>query len=292
MDSKINSQTYCQFLKDTFFKQFYKQMSESFKKTMIFMQDNAPLHVSKYSTVWLASKGLKDERIRTWLLSSPDLNPIGNLWALLIWEIYVATFMVYGGDPEGCKGFVVQYQLYYTYQLRIPNHAKYFTELDLCNVYNHIRIKEGDEWKMAFSTGHYEYLGLPYGLATRLFRLPSKVLQNFYTCTIQSILMGNITVWFGNCIKQDRQALQRVVRSAERITHMELPELQTIYYKRCQTKARRIVKDPTHAKNRLFSLLRSIIKNIQYKIEDNHIGVKWGGRGSFPFQIPSLTNGT
>ncbi|KAK1805863.1 hypothetical protein P4O66_012913 [Electrophorus voltai] len=52
-------------------------------------------------------------------------------------------------------------------------------------------------------------------------------------------------------------ALQRVVRSAEHITHTELPDLQTIYHKRCQTKARRIVKDPTHPNNRLFSLLRS-----------------------------------
>ncbi|KAK1796262.1 hypothetical protein P4O66_009331 [Electrophorus voltai] len=54
-----------------------------------------------------------------------------------------------------------------------------------------------------------------------------------------------------------RTVKQRVMRSAERITHMELPDLQTIYYKRCQTKARRIVKDPTHPNNRLFSLLRS-----------------------------------
>ncbi|KAK1806300.1 hypothetical protein P4O66_000175 [Electrophorus voltai] len=89
----------------------------------------------------------------------------------------------------------------------------------------------------------------------RDFRLPSKVLWNFYTCTIESILTGNITVWFGNSTKQDRQALQRVVRSAERITHSELPDLQTTYYKRCQTKARKIVKDPTHPNNRLFSLL-------------------------------------
>ncbi|KAK1802495.1 hypothetical protein P4O66_022147 [Electrophorus voltai] len=55
----------------------------------------------------------------------------------------------------------------------------------------------------------------------RDFRLPSKVLRNFYTCTIESILTGNITVWFGNSTKQDRQTLQRVVRSAERITHTE-----------------------------------------------------------------------
>ncbi|KAK1806307.1 hypothetical protein P4O66_000186 [Electrophorus voltai] len=91
----------------------------------------------------------------------------------------------------------------------------------------------------------------------RDFRLPSKVLRNFYTCTIESIHTGNITVWFGNSTKQDRQALQRVVRSSEHITRTELPDLQTIYYKWCQTKARRIVKDPIHPNNRLFSLLRT-----------------------------------
>ncbi|KAK1784837.1 hypothetical protein P4O66_018184 [Electrophorus voltai] len=48
-----------------------------------------------------------------------------------------------------------------------------------------------------------------------------------------------------------------VVHSAVRITHTELPDLQTIYYKRCQTKARRTVKDPTRPNNSLFSLLRS-----------------------------------
>lgn len=47
---KINSQTYCQFLEDTFFKQCYRKKSASFKKTMMFIQDNAPSHASKYST--------------------------------------------------------------------------------------------------------------------------------------------------------------------------------------------------------------------------------------------------
>lgn len=38
--------------------------------------------------------------------------------------------------------------------------AKYFTKLNLRNAYNLIRIKEGDEWKTAFSTssGHYDIL--------------------------------------------------------------------------------------------------------------------------------------
>ncbi|KAK1796883.1 hypothetical protein P4O66_000885 [Electrophorus voltai] len=117
-------------------------------------------------------------------------------------------------------------------------------------------------------------------------RLPSKVLRNFYTCTIESILTGNITVWFGNSTKQDRQALQRVVRSAERITHTELPDLQTIYYKRCQTKARRIVKDPTHPNNRLFSLLRSGRRFRSLKTKTERLK-----RSFFPQAILALNQG-
>lgn len=44
--------------------------------------------------------------------------------------------------------------------------AKYFTKLDLHNAYNLIHIREGDEWKTAFSTtsGHYEYRVMSFGL--------------------------------------------------------------------------------------------------------------------------------
>ncbi|KAI5623032.1 gastrula zinc finger protein XlCGF28.1-like [Silurus asotus] len=98
---------------------------------------------------------------------------------------------------------------------------------------------------------------LYYPRRLRDFKLPSQVLKTFYTCTIESVLTGSITSWFGNSTMQDRQALQREVRSAERTIHTELPDLQDIYSTRCRTRARKIVKDLSHPNNGLFSLLRS-----------------------------------
>ena len=51
-------------------------------------------------------------------------------------------------------------------------------------------------------------------------------LTNFYRCTIESILSGCITAWYGNCTAPNRMALQRVVRSAHRITGGKLHALQ------------------------------------------------------------------
>ena len=83
------------------------------------------------------------------------------------------------------------------------------------------------------------------------------ILTNFYRCTIESILTGGITTWFGNSTAQDRKTLQRVVKSAQRITRTALPSIQDLYSQRCRRKAKRIISDPSHPCHSLFSLLPS-----------------------------------
>ncbi len=66
-----------------------------------------------------------------------------------------------------------------------------------------------------------------------------------------------ISVWYGNSSNQDCKALQRVVHLAERISGSALPSLQDIYFKRCKSRAAKILKDSTHPGNHLFCLLPS-----------------------------------
>ncbi|KAG1927373.1 retrotransposable element [Pimephales promelas] len=98
--------------------------------------------------------------------------------------------------------------------------AKYFTKLDLRNVYNLIRIREGDEWKTAFSTttGHYEYTVMPFGLANS----PS-VFQSFVNEIFRDMLNRNLIVYiddiliysetFEDHVREVRAVLQRLIEN-------------------------------------------------------------------------------
>ena len=89
------------------------------------------------------------------------------------------------------------------------------------------------------------------------FGMDSVILTNFYRCTIESILTGCITVWYGSCTAKDRKALRSVVRTAEFIIGRELPALQDTYHTRCLRKTGRILKDCYHPAFRLFTPLPS-----------------------------------
>jgi hypothetical protein len=88
------------------------------------------------------------------------------------------------------KGGLNQITVRYSYPLPLiataiesMHGAHFFTKLDLRSAYNLVRIREGDEWKTGFSTtsGHYEFLVMPYGL----MNAPS-VLQSFVDETLFS----------------------------------------------------------------------------------------------------------
>ena len=78
--------------------------------------------------------------------------------------------------------------------------------------------------------------------------IPPQETKKIYSCNIEST--GCITTWYGNCSASDRKALQRVVRTAQYITGAKLPAIQDLYTRRCQRKALKIVKDPSHPSHR------------------------------------------
>ncbi len=61
----------------------------------------------------------------------------------------------------------------------------------------------------------------------RKFGMSPSILRSFYTCTVESILTGCITAWFGNSTAGNRKALQRVARTARHIVGGELPPSRT-----------------------------------------------------------------
>ncbi|TWW70934.1 hypothetical protein D4764_17G0004170 [Takifugu flavidus] len=96
----------------------------------------------------------------------------------------------------------------------------------------------------------------------RKLKLPPRMLAQFYTAIMESILTSSIltssiTVWFAGAIVRDRLRLQRVVRAAEKVIGCRLPSIQDLYISRTRRRAGRITADPSHPGHGLFSPLPS-----------------------------------
>ncbi|KAI4871728.1 hypothetical protein NFI96_002906 [Prochilodus magdalenae] len=105
----------------------------------------------------------------------------------------------------------------------------------------------------------------------RRFGMDPRILRTFYTCTVESVLTGSITTWYGGCTAIERKALQRVVRTAQYITGVQLPNLLDLYTSRCLRKTRKILKDSTHPSHRLFSQLPRHLRQETSEESSQHI---------------------
>ena len=97
---KMTSVKYVEFLTDHFLP-WYKKKNRAFRNKIIFMHDNAPSHAARNTSASLAAMGIKGEKLMVWPPSSPDLNPIENLWSILKQKIY-----------EGGRQFTSKQQLW------------------------------------------------------------------------------------------------------------------------------------------------------------------------------------
>ncbi len=89
----------------------------------------------------------------------------------------------------------------------------------------------------------------------RRLNIYSRILCSFYRFTVQSILFGYITAWYGSCTSINHKALQRVVKTAQHITRAKLASIKDLYTQWFRKRANRIFKDPNQTSHKLFYLL-------------------------------------
>ena len=93
-----------------------------------------------------------------------------------------------------------------------------------------IHITDDLKWSTHTNNGVKKALQRHFNLRRqKTFGLAPKTLTNLYRCTIECILSGFITAWYGNCTAHNCRALQRVGWSAQCITGGKLRALQDTY---------------------------------------------------------------
>lgn len=80
INKTLNSLTYHDILRENLIN-FGSEFHDPWK----FQQDNAPAHASKSTKIWLQDNNIESIR---WPARSPDMNPIENLWGILVKKVY------------------------------------------------------------------------------------------------------------------------------------------------------------------------------------------------------------
>ncbi|XDV41036.1 hypothetical protein PO909_009977 [Leuciscus waleckii] len=100
--------------------------------------------------------------------------------------------------------------------------------------------------------------------------LSRKPLIRAYRGLVESILTNGITVWFGSTTQAERRALQRVIKTAQRIIGSDLPSMDALYTQRCRKRAKNILRDTNHPGHLMFKPKHSVY-NLRYGRPDSII---------------------
>ena len=61
------------------------------------------------------------------------------------------------------------------------------------------------------------------------FNLPKMMMVHFYTAITESMLTESIAAWYAAATAKDKNRLQRIMRSAEKVIGCNLPSLQDLH---------------------------------------------------------------
>ena len=89
------------------------------------------------------------------------------------------------------------------------------------------------------------------------FGVSAEAMVSFYRATVESVLTFSITVWYGNATAFERKQLERVVRTASKITGRVLPTVSSIFSTRIKRRMKKVMADPSHPACPLLKILPS-----------------------------------